>query len=251
MNDGSSSSSSSNTKMDTEALIDETYFSALSGYDEVFPISDEKYATELHLQEALFSSLSVSTVEISHHLQHQENIATELYLQETLFSSLLASAVDINHHLQLQENIATSSKQEPEITTEKESDEPSRRLCMICMNEKPSSEIFRGTTNCTHSYCIDCTVRYVATKIKENAARIKCPDVECTRFIEPYTCRDLIPKDVFERWEKILCESLISSWDKSYCPFKDCSAMMVNDGSGDDAKVTQTECPSCHRLFCV
>lgn len=218
MNDGSSSSSSS-TKVDTDVLVDETYFSALFDYDEVFPISDENYATELHLQEALFSSI-------------------------------VASTGGVNHHPQVQRNLVTRVKQEPEIKTENEPTEPSRRFCMICMDEKPSSDIFRGTTNCVHSYCTDCTVRYVATKIKENAARIKCPDVECTHLIEPYTCRDLIPKDVFDRWEKILCESLISSWDKFYCPFKDCSAMMVND-EGGNANVTQTECPSCHRLFCV
>ncbi|XP_010489826.1 PREDICTED: probable E3 ubiquitin-protein ligase RNF217 [Camelina sativa] len=221
MNDGSSSSSSSSPKMDTDVLVDETYFSDLFDYDEVFPISDENYATELCLQEALFSSLVASTVGVNH------------------------------HHPQVQMNLVTRVKQEPEIKIEEDPVEPSSRMfCMICMDQKPSSDIFRGTTNCAHSYCTDCTVRYVATKIKDNAARIKCPDVECTSLIEPYACRDLIPKDVFDRWEKILCESLISSWDKFYCPFKDCSAMMVNDGGGD-ANVTQTECPSCHRLFCV
>ncbi|XP_010419131.1 PREDICTED: probable E3 ubiquitin-protein ligase RNF217 [Camelina sativa] len=218
MNDGSSSSSSS-PKMDTDVLVDETYFSALFDYDDVFPISDENYATELYLQEALFSSLVASTVGVNH------------------------------HHPQVQMNLVTRVKQEPpEIKIEEDPIEPSSR--MFCMDQKPSSDIFRGTTNCAHSYCTDCTVRYVATKIKDNAARIKCPDLECTSLIEPHTCRDLIPKDVFDRWEKILCESLISSWDKFYCPFKDCSAMMVNDGGGD-ANVTQTECPSCHRLFCV
>lgn len=218
VNDGSSSSSSS-AKMDVDVLVDDSYFSALFDYDEVFPISDEHYATELHLQEALFSSL-IPTVEIHH------------------------------HRLQLQSNLTTLIKQEPaEIKIENESSDASRRLCMICMDEKPISDIFRGTTTCTHSYCTDCTIRYVATKIKENSSRIKCPDVECTRLMEPHTFRDLIPKDVFDRWEKILCESLISSWDKFYCPFKDCSAMMVGDGS--NAEVTQTECPSCNRLFCV
>ncbi|XP_006407102.2 probable E3 ubiquitin-protein ligase RNF217, partial [Eutrema salsugineum] len=216
LNDGSSSSSK--TKMDVDVLVDESYFSALFDYDEVFPISDVNYATELHLQEALFSSL-------------------------------IASTAEINNNPQVKTNLATWIKQEPEIKIENESTEPSRKLCMICMDEKPLSDIFRGTITCTHSYCTGCTIRYVASKIKENSARIKCPDVECTRLIEPYTCRDLIPKDVFERWEKILCESLISSWDKFYCPFKDCSAMMVGDGN--NANVTQTECPSCHRLFCV
>ncbi|KAF8110508.1 hypothetical protein N665_0083s0070 [Sinapis alba] len=205
MNDGSSSSSSSssNTKMDMDVLVDESYFSALFDYDELFPVSDINYATELHLQEALFSSL-------------------------------IASTAKINNTPQIQRSFTTVIKQEPVVKIENEPLEPSRRLCMICMEEKPSSDMFRGSVTCTHAYCTQCTIRYVATKIKENSARIKCPDVECTRLIEPYTCRELIPKDVFERWEKILCESLISSWDKLYCPFKDCSSVMtLDDGGGD------------------
>ena len=162
-----SSSSSSSTKVDTDMLVDETYLSALFDYDEIFPIADESYATEIHLQEAMFSSFGASTV-------------------------------GVNHHPQVHRNLVTLVKQEPEIKTEKEPTEPSRRFCMICLDEKPSSDIFRGTTDCVHFYCTDCTVRYVATKIKENAARIKCPDEECTHLIEPYTCRDLIPKDVLQ-----------------------------------------------------
>ncbi|XP_013741058.1 E3 ubiquitin-protein ligase RSL1 [Brassica napus] len=220
MNDGSSSSSS-NTKMDLDVLVDESYFSALFDYDEVFPISDVNYASELHFQEALFSSL-------------------------------IASAAKINNHPQIQRSFTTVIKQEPVVKIENEPLEPSRRLCMICMDEKPSSDMFRGSVTCTHAYCTQCTIRYVANKIKENSAKIKCPDVDCTRSIEPYMCRDLIPKDVFERWEKILCESLISSWDKLYCPFKDCSSVMIlDDVGGNNANVTQTECPSCHRMFCA
>ncbi|KAG2294744.1 hypothetical protein Bca52824_041413 [Brassica carinata] len=69
---------------------------------------------------------------------------------------------------------------------------------------------------------------------------------------EPYTCRDIIPGDVFERWDKALCESVILSAEKVYCPFEDCSAMMVvdDDDQGGD-EVAETECPSCHRLFCA
>nr|XP_018461479.1 PREDICTED: probable E3 ubiquitin-protein ligase RNF217 [Raphanus sativus] len=128
---------------------------------------------------------------------------------------------------------------------------PSTKLCMICMDERSSSDIFRGTTSCTHSYCTECTIRYVATKVEENAARVKCPDINCTQLIEPYACRDLIPKDLFVRWDKAICESLIMSSEKVYCPFENCSAVMVVDDDDDGVKVTQTECPSCHRLFCA
>ncbi|CAH8387477.1 unnamed protein product [Eruca vesicaria subsp. sativa] len=209
MNDGSSSSS--NTKMDMDVLVNESYLSDLCDND------------DLNLQEALFSSLIGST-------SAKPNNTSQIQRSFTTF---------------IKRSFTTFFKQEPV--------EPSRRtLCMICMDEKPSSDMFRGLVTCTHAYCTQCTIHYVETKIKENSARIKCPDLECTRLIEPYMCRDLIPRNMFERWEKILCESLISSWDKLYCPFKDCSSVMIlDDVGGSDANVTQTECPSCHRMFCA
>ncbi|KAF3506290.1 hypothetical protein F2Q69_00003398 [Brassica cretica] len=175
------------------------------------------------------------------------------HLQEALSSSLVSSTAETNHYPQLHRHMASPIKQkEPEKKTENKPAEPSRWLCMICMDEKSPSDIFRGTTSCTHYYCTECTVRYVTTKIEGNIAMIKCPDVDCTRLLEPYTCRDIIPGDLFERWDKALCESLIVSSEKVYCPFEDCSAMMVVDDDDDQGdEVTETECPSCHRLFCA
>ncbi|CAH2053733.1 unnamed protein product [Thlaspi arvense] len=245
------SSSSPSTSMDVSTSFANYYSNRVFDGGEalaasVFQPSDEDYAyaTELHLQEVLAPSVFQSSDE-------DYVYATELHFQEALLSSMIASTAEINHHPQLQRNISTRiHHEEPEIKNETEPAEASRRLqyCMICMDEKPSSEIFQGNTNCTHSYCTECTARYVATKIEENVAMIKCPDVNCTVLIEPHVYRDLIPKDVSERWDKGLCESLIVSSEKVYCPFKDCSAMMVVDD--DDAKVTESECPSCHRLFC-
>ncbi|ESQ48552.1 hypothetical protein EUTSA_v10022375mg, partial [Eutrema salsugineum] len=168
-----------------------------------------------------FSSSSSTNMDLGVLTVNDENYTRDLHYQEALFSSLVASKAETNHHPQIQRNIATCIKQRaPMIKTE---NEPSKRSCMICMDEKPSSDIFRGATNCDHSYCTKCTIRYVVTKIEENVARIKCPDVECKRLIEPYTFRDLIPKDVFDRWGKALCESLIMSSEKIYCPFQGCS----------------------------
>ncbi|KAF8059963.1 hypothetical protein N665_1223s0021 [Sinapis alba] len=169
-----------------------------------------------------FSSSS-STSRTSHIIL---NYVNNLHLREALASSLVSSMEDINHHPQPQRH-----EEEPEIKTENKPAEPSSRLCMICMDEKSSSDMFRG--NCTHSDCTECTVRYMETKDRRK---------------QPTTCRDMIPKNMFERWDKALCESLFMLSEKVYCPFENCSAMMVVEG---DDKVTATECPSCHRLFCA
>ena len=44
-------------------------------------------------------------------------------------------------------------------------------------------------------------------------------------------------------------ESMMLVAKRTYCPFKDCSAMMVADDDGGD--VTQSECQVCRRLFCA
>ncbi|KAL4336792.1 hypothetical protein S245_039327 [Arachis hypogaea] len=60
----------------------------------------------------------------------------------------------------------------------------------------------------------------------------------------------IIPKEVFERWENALCENLVLATSKKfYCPFKDCSAMLVNNDGNE--VVTCSECPHYHRLFCA
>lgn len=45
-------------------------------------------------------------------------------------------------------------------------------------------------------------------------------------------------------------ESKIALEQKTYCAFKDCSVLLVNDNDKGDV-LTSCECPSCHRLFCA
>ncbi|KAH7680007.1 E3 ubiquitin-protein ligase RNF144 protein [Dioscorea alata] len=162
-------------------LVDDMYFSALYDEEEVFPISDEKYADELQLQEVLISGTIAQT------------------------------------------------------------------FCKICMEVAPSSNMFQNN-NCAHVFCRACLSQHIAAKLQENITVIKCPEVHCKGVLEPEICQDIVPKDVFERWETALCESMDIGACKFYCPFSDCSAMMLDDA---DEMVVQAECPVCRRLFCA
>ena len=124
--------------------------------------------------------------------------------------------------------------------------ERSLSLCEICMDKKTKAEIFMSN-NCSHFYCHVCISNHVAAKVSQNILKVKCPDLGCNSFLEPQNCGSFIPRTVLDRWEAALCESVIRS-KTIYCPFKDCSAPLV-----DDAKevVTSAECPHCHRLFCA
>ena len=82
----------------------------------------------------------------------------------------------------------------------------------------------------------------MAAKIQENISMVKCPHTKCKQVVEPQHCRLVITKEVFERWENAPCENLVLASQKFYCPFKDCSAMLVCDA---EEVVTVSECPHC------
>ncbi|XP_071740722.1 E3 ubiquitin-protein ligase RSL1-like [Rutidosis leptorrhynchoides] len=198
----------------SQAYYDDFYYSAVLDEDEIFPVSDEKYAEELQFQEALIVSCSKTlTTESSSSMDHKKN-EKPLLVEET----------------------KTNQQQQPD------------GYCAICMDTKTSSEMFRNINVCHHTFCLDCIREHVATRIKENLALVQCPDPRCKGEIGPQVCQSFLPKQVFDRWENVLCESLIMGSEKFYCPFKDCSAMLLNDG---DVTVTSAECPHCNRLFCA
>ncbi|KAF8401158.1 hypothetical protein HHK36_014462 [Tetracentron sinense] len=188
-------------------FVDDFYFSALSDDEEIYPISDEKYAHGLMLQEALMSSVISS---------------------------------------RMPDWSPKVEKLKP--IRKKEAGESSQSFCEICMEGRPTEDMFRNMT-CTHSFCTHCISKYVAVKIQENISFVKCPNLNCKLgVLEPDRCRSIIPEQVFDRWEKALCESLILGSQKFFCPFKDCSAILVDEGG---MVVRESECPDCRRLFCA
>ena len=205
------------TPEDHHLLVDDFYFSALYDAEEIFPISDEKYAEELQLQEALYSSIISSTTKVK--------------------NEVIQVNVDVDGDTPLR----TLKKKHKEIG------ESSQVYCGICMDAKSGEEIFRNR-NCSHSFCSDCIGKYVTAKIQENISTVKCPDTKCKEVVEPQYCRSIIPKEVFDRWENAIFENSVLRSQKFYCPFKDCSAMYIRDAG---EVVTVSECPYCNRLFCA
>ncbi|KAL3625262.1 hypothetical protein CASFOL_030716 [Castilleja foliolosa] len=123
-------------------------------------------------------------------------------------------------------------------------------MCEICADEKPKNENFR-ILGCSHSYCSDCVEKYVASKLQDNIVSIKCPVSGCKGLLEPQHCISILPKQVFDRWSDALCEAVILATEKFYCPFKDCSALLVDEKNGVNEVIAESECPECNRLFCA
>ncbi|KAJ3677205.1 hypothetical protein LUZ60_002929 [Juncus effusus] len=122
-----------------------------------------------------------------------------------------------------------------------------KTYCKICMARTPLAQTF--TINpCNHVFCNSCTINYISSKIQENISAISCPDPDCkTVFLDPVLCMEILPKEVFEKWGLLLCESFVGVDKKFYCPFKDCSALLLHEGD----EITNSECPHCNRMFCA
>ncbi|CAI9267633.1 unnamed protein product [Lactuca saligna] len=247
----SSSQSDAHNTLDEDKCVDvdDFYFSALYDADgDIFPISDENYAQELQLQEALISSVSKTNASSS-----SQNVASSSSSSSSS-QKFESSSLSQNSQTEASSSVILETSQPPNILKRKQPMETSEEaqlpesFCGICMDTKAHSEMFSNSKVCGHQFCSDCIREHVSVKIKENMAEVKCPDPKCKRLIGPELCGSIVPKEVLERWEDALCESLILGTQKFYCPFKDCSAMLVDDGG---EAVTSSECPNCHRLFCA
>lgn len=184
------------------------------------------------------SSISYDDFCFSNEMEHQmfllsdSQYAERLQFQESLMSSLLAASQ------------SPSSSSSAAITTP-------IRVCEICAEEKESEDMIR-IQNCSHSFCSDCIARHVTTKVQERATLILCPSGDCRIVLEYGGIWARLPREVAAMWNDLLCESMIPALEKFYCPFRDCSAMMVREEDREGGeRVTASECPECHRLFCA
>ncbi|XVE70776.1 hypothetical protein DITRI_Ditri10aG0098000 [Diplodiscus trichospermus] len=120
-------------------------------------------------------------------------------------------------------------------------------ICEICVEPKHANESF-SIKGCSHAYCTDCMIKYVASKLQDKITAIGCPVGNCEGLLEPEYCRNILPREVFDRWGDALCEAMVLGFDRFYCPFKDCSMLLIDDGG---QVVKESECPNCRRLFCA
>ncbi|ESR66139.1 hypothetical protein CICLE_v10009288mg [Citrus x clementina] len=119
-------------------------------------------------------------------------------------------------------------------------------VCEICVESRSLYDSF-DVKGCSHFNCTSCIVRYIASKLEGNITNISCPQLGCEARLEFEDCRLILPDDVFARWGLALCESALVGHKKFYCPYKDCSSMLIDEGEA----IRKSNCPHCRRLFCV
>ncbi|XP_027367068.1 probable E3 ubiquitin-protein ligase RNF217 [Abrus precatorius] len=219
--------------------VDDFYFSALFDDDQndMVPISDDKYAEELQFQETLMASVIASQI-------------TTKALSSSPILCLTSSSSSMPSSSKAVEITLSPKPEQIGLMTE-EAGEPcsSLILCEICAEAKETDEMFRNQ-RCDHSFCSQCVIKHVATKIQDKITVVSCPGLNCKGVLEVDACMAMLPKELLDRWSDALCEALFLTAHKFYCPFRDCSAMLLVDGEGGK-DIRESECPFCHRLFCA
>ncbi|KAI3952896.1 hypothetical protein MKW92_035416 [Papaver armeniacum] len=143
--------------------------------------------------------------------------------------------------------------------------------CEICVQVVPVNRQFKSMemSGCLHPYCTDCVSKYIQEKVIEhNMSEIKCANSACNIMLDATLCQSSLPNGVFEKWCRVLCESVVLldsskggvAYGRSYCPYRDCSELILNEcvrispstihNSNSTSRVTKSNCPNCKKLFC-
>ncbi|KAI6695976.1 hypothetical protein NL676_023686 [Syzygium grande] len=86
--------------------------------------------------------------------------------------------------------------------------------CEICIERVPSTSRFKTTARCKHSFCSRCLSSYVALRIGDGVADVRCPGLT-----------------------------------RCYCPNSNCRELIV-DECGQSGDVKRFKCPSCRQRGC-
>ncbi|EOY27428.1 RING/U-box superfamily protein [Theobroma cacao] len=203
--------------------------------------SDFDFAEEIYLSEVLDGSEGGDLQQLD------AKFAEQLQFQDAIFFSVKETGSSSTSR---QMNIgATSSMRKPKARkSATKAGESSLSFCEICSERKERRQMF-PISGCSHSFCSDCISMYVKAKLEGNITIIMCPAENCRVILELEACRPLLPKEVVNLWQDLLCEELLcATGGRLYCPFKDCSALLLND---NQEVIAECECPFCHRLFCA
>jgi len=112
--------------------------------------------------------------------------------------------------------------------------------------------VHHASRGCAHAFCTACLSSYISAKTQGGRiSDVKCPGdgEDCCNVLDPELCQGIISGEAFEALCAALCMSMVEgAGNFCYCPFNDCSEILVDDRGGD---VPESECPACRRLFCA
>lgn len=171
----------------------------------------------------------VEEIRLAHVPDPDAALAEELQFEEALLASL-STAPRVNE--------ASSSVQG--IPNPKS-------FCEICLEDKEKWQMIEND-GCSHLFCSECMSKHIISRVEANTQEVVCPGVNCSALLNASACRHLVPMETLVRWDEAVCNSMYVESQKLYCPYRDCSTMLVNDTGEAMEKST---CPLCKRSFCA
>ncbi|XP_031119434.1 probable E3 ubiquitin-protein ligase RNF217 isoform X3 [Ipomoea triloba] len=190
------------------------------------PDLDAALAEELQFQEALLVSLFTAPTVNEASSSEFASLSTALTLNEASSSelALLSTALNLN-----------------------EGEPFPKSFCEICLEDKGKWQMIEHE-GCSHSFCSECMSKHIIARVEANMLEVNCPGINCRSLLNASHYRHLVPKETLVRWDEAVCKSMYVDSQKLYCPYRDCSAMLVNDTGEAMGKST---CPLCKRSFCA
>ncbi|XP_054163551.1 E3 ubiquitin-protein ligase RNF14-like [Oppia nitens] len=121
----------------------------------------------------------------------------------------------------------------------------SYHLCNICFSSHSGQDCV--VFPCKHINCRNCIRGYFSTLVKEGTVNLlKCPETDCQTTAPPQLVRQLVSKELFERYDQLMLDTIVSSMqDAHYCPRKICGALVIGDTDSSLA-----HCTTCGHAFC-
>ncbi|KAJ1276816.1 hypothetical protein BS78_05G244500 [Paspalum vaginatum] len=202
-------------------------------------IPDEEYAAELQIQDVIVSSAMAAIFSST-----MAATASQSSLTPLLHGAIRRDAAAVETPaVAVIECIPSSSSSSPPTlggpaaAGEGTTPVADAEVCKICLEHVFTADAHRASHGCAHAFCAACLDRHI---------------IDCGSVLDPELCQGIISRETFEGWSATLCMSMVRreySDDVCYCPFNDCSEIMVDDHGGE--VVTESECPVCRRLFCA
>lgn len=133
--------------------------------------------------------------------------------------------------------------------------------CGICLEfQVVRAGTFRRLSNCAHEFCTNCLRNYAEAQGRTGAVVIVCPQPRCKEPLTSLECSELLYVDSFRKLTERQIEAAIPEEERSYCPYRDCSALFIRPVLRDTAmssshphttSVGAVKCFNCNRLFCL
>ncbi|XP_031119433.1 E3 ubiquitin-protein ligase ARIH2-like isoform X2 [Ipomoea triloba] len=230
------------------------------------PDLDAALAEELQFQEALLVSLftaptvneasSSEFASLSTALTLNEASSSELALLSTALNlneassselALLSTALNLNEASSSELALLSTALTLNDASSSVQGEPFPKSFCEICLEDKGKWQMIEHE-GCSHSFCSECMSKHIIARVEANMLEVNCPGINCRSLLNASHYRHLVPKETLVRWDEAVCKSMYVDSQKLYCPYRDCSAMLVNDTGEAMGKST---CPLCKRSFCA